>query len=313
MTSKPTIPVLDYTHFSDPRTRPTFVAELGNALSNVGFFALANHPVQLKLVKKTYQMMETLFQLPLDCKQAYEPDKMRGQRGYTSFGKEHAKDSNMPDLKEFWHVGQQLSPSRLQQLGYPENHWPTEIEGFRPTVWSLYEQMQRCALDLLEACDEYLKLQTASLKNLATEGDSILRLIHYPALEQVNCKGVRAAAHEDINLITLLVESTGSGLQIQRKDGSWLPISTLEEHIIVDSGDMLQNLSNGIFQATTHRVINPEVASRPRYSMPFFCHARPSCEVGPLLECIKTRGTSFFPKLTAKEFLHQRLTAIGLS
>lgn len=302
-----TIPVVDLQDFhADSSLRQQkFVTTMGKALEDIGFFAVINHGVDPTLIRKAYQVAEQFFELPDAVKLRYEDPNLSGQRGFTRFGKEHAKDHPAPDLKEFWHVGREKLLANLD---------PIEVPNFAPVMQELYAQLETCAMHLLEACALYLGEPKNFLSEMAIDGDTILRIIHYPPIpKEADPASIRAAAHEDINLITLLCEATASGLELLQRDGTWLPISALEGQIIVDSGDMLQQLTNGLLRSTTHRVVNPDDDRARRFSMPFFVHPKSHTNLTPLPSCIaKTGGVAKFPEITAGQYLQQRLAEIGL-
>lgn len=301
-----TIPVVDLQLFlhGDPSQQQTFIATLGQALETLGFFAVVNHGVDRDLIQQAYHQAEAFFQRSDDVKLRYEDAALNGQRGFTRFGKEHAKDHPAPDLKEFWHVGRE---SHLANLD------PIEIPEFCPVMNQLYQQLDQCAVTLLEACALYLGEPRSFLSNMTIAADSILRIIHYPPIpEDADPASLRAAPHEDINLITLLCEATDSGLELLQRDGTWLAIPNIPGQIIVDSGDMLQQLTNGLLKSTTHRVVNHGDRDR-RFSMPFFVHPVAQTDLTPLPSCITKTGNEVkFPKITAGEYLQQRLAEIGL-
>jgi isopenicillin N synthase-like dioxygenase len=311
------IPVLDLNHFTSgsAEERSTFIQTMGSALEDTGFFALINHGVEPELIEKAYAVAEAFFQLPDEVKQQYEIPALKGQRGFTSFGKEHAKNHPVPDLKEFWHIGREFPLSHPLAKRYPQNLIPTEVPAFHLLMAQLYAQLEVCAVQLLEACAVYLGEPRELFRAMAEQGDSILRVVHYPPLPpDVDANSLRAAPHEDINLITLLCEATADGLELLQQDGSWLPVSTTSGQIVVDSGDMLQQLTNGLFKSTTHRVTNPDNDRTRRFSLPFFVHPRAEVDLTPLPSCVaKTGGQLKFPSLTAGEYLQQRLHEIGLA
>jgi len=315
---KQTIPVANLQDYlcADPARRRRFVDTVGAALHGLGFFALENHGVDHGLIDKAYGLAHKFFELPEGQKRAYERLDWHGQRGFTSFGREHAKDSKAPDLKEFWHVGREAW-NRPAAAGEERLHnlWPSEVPEFKATMLDLYKNMDRCAVSLLEACAEYLGEPKDRFTAIADDGDTILRVIHYPPVaEDADPASIRAAAHEDINLITLLVEATAGGLELLQRDGSWLPIHALRGHIIVDTGDMIQNMTNGVLRSTTHRVVNPDVSRERRFSMPFFVHPRGEASLNPLASCIQRQGgKKLYPDITAGEYLSQRLREIGLT
>lgn len=310
-----TIPVLNLQDFltGSRQRKQLFINGLGEALEHVGFFALTDHGVDAELIQSAYRAMEAFFLLPEAVKHRYTLPALKGQRGFTRFGQEHAKDSEFPDLKEFWHVGRESQPGQVGNR--PANLWPAEVPQFQPILAQLYAQLDTCAAHLLEACACYLGEAPALLRQMAIDSDTILRLIHYPPISpDTHPSSLRAAPHEDINLITLLCEATASGLELRQRDGTWLPIPALPGQIIVDSGDMLQHLTNGLFRSTTHRVVNPNDDRERRFSMPFFVHPRSEVDLSPLPGCVaRTGGECRFPALTAGEYLHQRLREIGLA
>lgn len=312
-----TIPVIDLLDYrsEDPNCRQRFIEQVGDSLTKVGFFALTSHGINQDLIQKSYRQSQALFDLDESVKRDYEIASLKGQRGYTSFGREHAKDSDAPDLKEFWHVGQELKETNPLAKVYPENIWPKELPGFKDTMLEIYQRLEQCALTVLDACARYIDEAPNTFSNMAIDGNSILRLIHYPPIpEDAHPSSVRAAAHEDINLITLLIDATSSGLEILDRQGRWLPVVTPPDSIIIDAGDMLQNVSNGFFKSTTHRVVNPDDSRSRRFSMPFFVHARSDVDLTPLASCIaKTGGTRTYAEISAGEYLNQRLAEIGLA
>jgi isopenicillin N synthase-like dioxygenase len=312
-----TIPVLDLNDFlrGSQGQKDDFVQTMGDALREIGFFALQNHGVDYRLIEKSYQIAEHFFDLPESSKRKYEELSIKGQRGYTSFGREHAKGSDAPDLKEFWHVGRELTPKHRLNEEYPANIWPTEIPEFKEIKLELFRQLDVCSMRLLEACSSYIGQSPDFLPGLAAEGNTILRVIHYPEVSaDRNPQSIRAGAHEDINFITLLCEATAGGLELLKRDGTWLPIHALKGQIIVDTGDMLQNLTNGLLKSTTHRVVNPGNSRERRFSMPFFVHPRSEVDLTPLKDCVaRTGGEAKYPKISAGEYLSERLREIGLT
>jgi isopenicillin N synthase-like dioxygenase len=319
-----TIPVLDLQDFvSNPPNSPksdAFVQAFGEALSELGFFTLVNHGVEQRIIDAAYGAAEAFFALPEATKIQYEIAELKGQRGFTRFGKEHAKDSAAPDLKEFWHIGrvaevtQPLSQTNADEATDLENIWPREVPQFQPVMATLFQQLETCAGHLMEACAQYLQQPSHFFAAQVAEGSTLLRVIHYPPVaDEVMPNSLRAAPHEDINLITLLCEATTPGLELLKPNGEWLPIQTIPGQIIVDTGDMLQSLSNGLLKSTTHRVVNPNNSRDRRFSMPFFVHPRPEFDLTPLPACLKqTQGVPKFPTQTAQQYLHQRLKEIGL-
>ena len=217
-------------------------------------------------------------------------------------------------MKEFWHVGREAFTRDIDRTNYPENIWPADWQEFKAAFNGLYKALDNCSLDLLKACSLYINEKEEYFPSMVEDGNSILRVIHYPPVaEDANPASVRAAAHEDINFITLLCEATDSGLELQNRDGSWRAIDTGPGQIIVDSGDMLQNLTNGFFKSTTHRVVNPNNSRSRRFSMPFFVHPRSEVDLSPCVACVeKTGGEKKYPDMTAGQYLSQRLKELGL-
>ena len=237
-----------------------------------------------------------------------------GARGYTGFGVEKAKDSNHPDLKEFWHVGRELTGPAPHASLYP-NVWPTEVEGFKQATYALYTELEKLGNTVLEALALFLGQQQNYFADKVNYGNSILRPIHYPPIKDTSTQSIRAGQHEDINLITLLVGSNEAGLEILRRDGSWLPVTTIEGTIVVNIGDMLQRLTNHVLPSTTHRVVNPAgaAAGEPRYSIPFFMHPNPDYVIKTLETCISADRPNRYPEpINSNDYLMQRLEEIGL-
>lgn len=310
-----TIPVLDLRDFvsGNPKQEKKFVQELGNALHEIGFFALINHGVEQRIIEAAYGAAEAFFALPNETKVQYAIAKLKGQRGFTQFGKEHAKNSTAADLKEFWHLGREAPTEH--PVSYPDNIWPREVPQFQPVMATLFAELEACAEHLMAACAQYLQQPEGFFTTQVKEGQTILRVIHYPPISaDATPASQRSAPHEDINLITLLCEATTPGLELLKPDGAWLPIEPVPGQIVVDTGDMLQALSNGLLKSTTHRVVNPNSSRDRRFSMPFFVHPRPDFDLTPLPNCVKqTGGDRLFPAETAAAALDKRLREIGLT
>lgn len=311
------IPVVDLGDWREGgAARQRFVTSVGESLAAIGFFAVANHGVPDRVTQQAYEVAKAFFHQPPDVKARYHDPAKRGQRGFTGFGKEHAKDSGAPDLKEFWQVGRPDVPDDhpVHQVFGP-NVWPTEIAAFGPTLVELYRHLDQLGGILLEACAAYLDEPASRFRDMATDSDTIVRVLYYPPVApDVPPGAVRSAAHEDINLITLLSAATAEGLELKRHDGTWMPVHTGFDTIVVDAGDMLQNVTNGLYRSTTHRVVNPGDASSERFSMPCFVHARRDVDLTPLPSCVaRTGGAAKYPSLTAGEYLEQRLREIGLA
>lgn len=306
-----TVDLNDYTS-GDAASRKRLIDTLGQGLQATGFLNVEGHGIDSSLIDGTYDLWKRFFKLPDEVKRRYADTAGEG-RGYTPFGVEHAKDQPLPDLKEFWHVGQEPPAGHPLRDEYPGNVWPVEIpEIAEPTV-RLYKSLERVAENLLRALAEYFDLPRDTFSSMMDVGNSILRIIHYPPVRPEHDPAVRAAAHEDINLITLLCEATDSGLEILTHDGEWMPVESGPGQIVVDAGDMLSRFTNEVIPATTHRVVNPAAdAGRDRFSMPFFVHPYPSCDLTVQERFVSTDRPAKFPPITAGEFLEQRLREIGL-
>jgi isopenicillin N synthase-like dioxygenase len=292
--------------------RAQFVAELFAGLQEYGFVILRDHPISVDLLRAAYTQSEALFKLAVASKESYLGKEGGGQRGYTAFGKEHAKSSALPDLKEFWHVGRELPAEHRLKSNFPDNVWPKELPEFKEVFTSLFQVLDDTGRILLEALTGPLEVDAKYFDHMTNAGSSILRLLHYPPVPQGVPEGcVRAAAHEDINLITLLVSASSCGLELLTRDGQWLDVDAAPDTIIVDSGDMLARITNDKLPATTHRVVNPRGPNISRYSMPFFLHPNPDA----LLSCIPSCRASGakFPDILANDFLFERLREIGLT
>ncbi|WP_139492730.1 isopenicillin N synthase family dioxygenase [Brevibacillus dissolubilis] len=313
------IPTLNLQKFVNgtPEERAQFVQEFGEGLKAIGFIKLEGHGIDSALIRNTYDAFEKFFALPTDVKEKYV-HAQGGARGYTGFGKEHAKNRTAGDLKEFWHTGQDLPENHplYNTPAYPPNIWPeAEIQGITENTLGLYRALENCAAQMLTALALYFNLEEDYFTRMIKDGNSVLRSLHYPPLEPgMDPNAVRAAEHEDINLITLLCEATQSGLEILTHDGEWLGVEALEGQIVVDAGDMLSRMANGVIPATTHRVVNPEgeAAKVSRYSVPFFTHPRPECVLEIIPGTVTEENPLRAPVITAGEFLNQRLREIGL-
>lgn len=296
--------------------REELVATVGSSLSEIGFFAVKNHSVAATLTEAAYRVAQQFFALPAEVKARYHDPAKKGQRGFTGYGREHAKDSAAPDLKEFWQVGRPNVPDDhpVHRL-YGPNLWPdAESPTFRQVMTDLYVGLDELGKTLLEAAALHLGEPAGRFRDMVEDSDTIVRVLHYPPVgHDVPPGAVRSAAHEDINLITLLSGATAEGLELLRRDGSWMPVHTGFDTIVVDAGDMLQNLTNGLYRSTTHRVVNPPDAHSERYSMPCFVHPRTGEDLTPLPSCVaRTGGLARYPAVSAGEFLIQRLREIGL-
>jgi isopenicillin N synthase-like dioxygenase len=310
------IPVVDLAEFlsGDPEKKAGFIQKLGIAYETVGFVAVKNHGIPDELIKKQYQYVQEFFSLPLEKKLEYEIPELAGQRGYTSFGREHAKGSEAPDLKEFFQYGQTVSSNDPLKAGYPDNVQVDEIAAFNPTIFDAYRHFEKSGKSLLEAIALFLGLDENYFTAYIDKGNSILRCIHYPPIISEPKSAIRAEQHEDINLITLLVGASADGLQVLTKQGEWIGVTSLPEQIVVNVGDMLQRLTNNRLKSTTHRVVNPsrELWHTSRFSMPFFLHPRSEMSLACLNSCIDQDHPKLYEDITAGEYLDERLREIGL-
>ncbi len=310
------IPILSLNDFTSGNSekRERFVQVFAQGLLEFGFVAIEDHGVPDALVRETYDAVKKYFALPEEAKRRCEIPGAGGQRGYTPFGREHAKTRTAPDLKEFYHVGRDLPAGHPYRSQYGDNIWPEEVPEFRTRTLELYNALDNAGAVMLEALALYFKLAPDHFSNMAKDGNSILRPIHYPPLSpDAPRDAVRAAEHEDINLITLLCEGTAGGLQLLTRQGEWLDVETTEGRIIVDSGDMLFRATNGVVPSTTHRVINPPAAKNTeRYSIPFFVHPFPECVLDAHEVFVTPENPRRWAPITADAFLRERLREIGL-
>jgi isopenicillin N synthase-like dioxygenase len=314
-----TIPSLDLNDFTsgDQAVRNKFVQQLGEAYNNIGFVAVRNHYLTDDLSAKLYAIIKKFYALPDDVKQKYEIAGLAGQRGYIGKGKEHAKGRNTGDLKEFYHVGQEVLDNDPIKKEYPDNVWPTELPEFEAIALDVYKRLEKTGIQLLRAIALYLNLPEDYFDAKVHHGNSILRPIHYFPIENPDSvpeDAVRAAEHGDINLITLLMGASADGLQVLRRDGKWIPITALPEQLVVNVGDMLERLTNKKLKSTIHRVVNPprHLMNHPRYSIPFFMHPRSEMDLTALPSCVDESHPKLWDNITAGEFLNQRLKEIGL-
>jgi isopenicillin N synthase-like dioxygenase len=316
------IPSLDLADFTagSAEQKAAFVKKLGEAYQNIGFVAIKNHGLSKDLQDRLYNSIKAFFALPDETKIKYEKPEIGYQRGYTGKGKEHAKGRNTGDLKEFYHVGQELSfipDSDSVKNEYPENLWPAEISSFKNDAIEAFQTLENAGKAMLRAIAISLDLPEDYFEDKVAHGNSILRQIHYFPIEnpdEVPADAVRAAEHGDINLITLLMGASADGLQVLRKDGKWIPITALPDQLVVNVGDMLERLTNKKLKSTIHRVVNPprEMMHTSRYSIPFFMHPRSEMDLKCLESCIDETNPKQFVDATAGEFLEERLRELGL-
>lgn len=313
------IPSLDLADFTggDSARKKRFVENLGAAYNTIGFVAIRNHFLKDELSARLYDVIKRFFALPDEIKKKYEDPKLAGQRGYIGKGKEHAKGRNTGDLKEFYHVGQEVEDNDPIKAEYPDNIWPAELPEFREISLEVYRQLEKTGQQMLRAIALYLELPENYFDTKVKHGNSILRPIHYYPIENpetVPADAVRAAEHGDINLITLLMGASADGLQVLRRDGKWIPITALPEQLVVNVGDMLERLTNKRLKSTIHRVVNPprHLMNTPRYSIPFFMHPRSEMSLAALPGCVDAAHPKLWEDINAGEFLNQRLREIGL-
>ncbi|HVI99760.1 MAG TPA: 2-oxoglutarate and iron-dependent oxygenase domain-containing protein [Sphingomonas sp.] len=296
------------------RDPDSFAAAFGGSFERFGFAIVADHGIDQRLIDRAWQQTEALFGLPDDEKRRYHIPGGGGARGYTPFKTEIAKGASVVDLKEFWHVGRDLPDGHKYAKDMAPNVWPDRPEGFRETFLELFAAFDTAGDKLLSAIARHLGLQPHWFDSAVKHGNSVLRLLHYPPIP-ADAEGVRAGAHEDINLITLLLGAEEAGLELLDKDGRWLAIKPPEGAMVVNVGDMLQRLTNHVLPSTTHRVVNPppERRGHSRYSMPFFLHPAPDFLIKTLPGCIGADNPDRYPEpITAHDYLHERLVEIGL-
>lgn len=313
------IPSLDLADFinGDEEKRSNFVRDLGEAYQQIGFVAIRNHFLTDKLSEDLYGVVKSFFDLDDSTKQRYEIPHLAGQRGYVSKGKEHAKGRNTGDLKEFYHIGQEVVDNDPIKEEYPDNVWPDIIPEFESISLEVYRRLEQTGMEMLKAISLYLELPEDFFLSRVKNGNSILRPIHYFPIEnpkEIPSDAVRAAEHGDINLITLLMGASADGLQVLRRDGHWISITALPNQLVINVGDMLERLTNGKLKSTIHRVVNPpaHLMNTPRYSIPFFMHPRSEMSLAALPNCVDSLNPKKWDDITAGEFLNQRLKEIGL-
>ncbi|MBL7780702.1 MAG: isopenicillin N synthase family oxygenase [Saprospiraceae bacterium] len=309
----PTVDLSKYVH-GTAEEKAQFVQALGRAFHEVGFVAVVNHGIPKSLVDGFYSASKAFFALPEEVKRQYEIAGMAGQRGYTSFGKEHAKQSKVADLKEFFQIGQEVPADHPLKDQYPDNVSVKESPGVSQQGSELYRAFEKAGGQLLQAIAEYLNLPTDYFNQYITHGNSILRSIHYPPITQEPASAIRAEQHEDINLITLLVGASAGGLQLLNSNNEWVAIMPEADEIVINVGDMLQRLTNNYLKSTTHRVVNPprEEWHLPRLSIPFFLHPVSAMRLDALESCVTENNPQHYAPISAGEYLDERLREIGL-
>ena len=291
-----------------------FARKLGRSFEEYGFAIIADHGIPDELIREAEEKAKTFFALPEEVKRKYHIPGGGGARGYTPFGIETAKGAKAFDLKEFWHVGRELPPGHPFRGHMGDNVWPAEVESFRDTFLKLYDTFDRTGLKILKAIARYLGVAEDYFVDTVRDGNSVMRLLHYPPIEGEPGSNVRAGAHEDINTITLLLGAEEAGLELLTRDGRWIPVSPKPGELVVNIGDMLQRLTNGRLRSTTHRVVNPppERRGRSRYSMPFFLHFRSDFLIEALPGTVPPGEEPKWPPITADDYLQERLREIKL-
>jgi isopenicillin N synthase-like dioxygenase len=313
------IPTLDIQRFTAPSSRDdrdAFVAELGAAYREWGFAGIRNHGIPQAQIDRAYDVFQRFFALPDAVKRQYHVAGGGGARGYTPFGIETAKGAQHFDLKEFWHVGREIDRAAPQAEVMPPNLWPAEIPEFKEVAYGLYTTLDQLGSRVLSALALHIGLPEQYFADKTNVGNSILRPIHYPPITTPDVPNVRAGAHEDINLITLLVGASAAGLEVLSRKGEWVPFTAEADTIVVNIGDMLQRLTNHVYPSTTHRVVNPpgDEARKPRYSTPFFLHPNPDFLIETLPGCISADNPNRYPQpITAHGYLMERLREIKLA
>lgn len=307
------IPTLDIRRFDTDRD--AFVAELGAAYREWGFAGIRGHGIGSDQIDASYDVFKRFFDLPEEVKRKYHVAGGGGARGYTPFGIETAKGAQYSDLKEFWHVGREIPRDSKYADVMPPNLWPEEIPEFRSLAYGLYQSLDELGSRVLSALALHIGLPESYFADKTDFGNSILRPIHYPPITTDDIPNVRAGAHEDINLITLLVGASAAGLEVRSRKGDWVPFTADADTIVVNIGDMLQRLTNHVYPSTTHRVVNPkgEQARQPRYSTPFFLHPNPDFLIDVLPSTISADNPNRYPEpITAQGYLEERLREIKL-
>jgi isopenicillin N synthase-like dioxygenase len=296
------------------RDPDAFAQKLGRSFEDYGFGIIAGHGIPDELIQRAEEKSREFFALPDEVKRKYLIEGGGGQRGYTPFGIETAKGMTAHDLKEFWHVGRDLPAGHPFRDHMPDNVWPSEVPGFKETFEELYATFERSGLKILKAIARYLEVDEDYFIDTVRDGNSVMRLLHYPPIAGEPGSNVRAGAHEDINTITLLLGAEEAGLELLTRDGRWIPVSPRPGELVVNIGDMLQRLTNGRLRSTTHRVVNPppERRGHSRYSMPFFLHFRSDFMIEALPGTVPAGTQPKWPPITANDYLQERLREIKL-
>lgn len=319
MMSTVNIPRLDLNTYvnGSAEERKAFSDSIGEAFNQTGFVTITNHGLSKELIDNLYTQVKALFALPEDVKSKYEIPELSGQRGYTGKNKETAKGFKVPDLKEFWQIGQTVSSDIAEKEGYPDNIVVTELPEFNTTTLEVYKKLETAGKYLLRAIAVYLNLDEHYFDDKVESGNSILRTLHYFPITNPDAlpdDAVRAGAHEDINLITLLIGASADGLELLTRENKWFPVSAYGEDLVVNVGDMLQRLTNNQLKSTTHRVVNPprEEMKNSRFSVPFFLHPKSNMDLSSLPSTVNADNPKKYEDITAGEYLDERLREIGL-
>ena len=310
------IPSLDLRDFLSENTKrkEEFVQSIGKAFQEIGFCAVKGHLLSDDLVERLYKQIKLFFDLPYEVKAKYEFPQYSGQRGYVSFGKESAKGSKHGDLKEYWHFGQYIEEEEKEKYNYFPNIHVEELSEFNEVGREVYSTLEETAKHILRALALYLNIKEDYFDQYIKNGNSILRPIHYPPILEDPKEAVRASAHGDINLITLLMGAHGKGLQVQHSNGEWVDAVASEDELMINIGDMLSRHTNNLLKSTVHRVVNPdrELLKKSRYSIPFFMHPISEMKLNVLESCISDESPKSFDDITAGDFLNERLVELGL-
>ena len=310
------IPSLDLRDFlsEDTKRKEEFVQSIGKAFQEIGFCAVKGHLLSDDLVERLYKQIKLFFDLPYEVKAKYEFPQYSGQRGYVSFGKESAKGSKHGDLKEYWHFGQYIEEEEKEKYNYFPNIHVDELSEFNEVGREVYSTLEKTAKHILRALALYLNIEEDYFDQYIKNGNSILRPIHYPPILEDPKEAVRASAHGDINLITLLMGAHGKGLQVQHSNGEWIDAVASKDELMINIGDMLSRHTNNLLKSTVHRVVNPdrELLKKSRYSIPFFMHPISEMKLNVLESCISDESPKSFDDITAGDFLNERLVELGL-
>ena len=310
------IPSLDLRDFlsEDANRKEEFVQSIGKAFQEIGFCAVKGHLLSDDLVERLYKQIKLFFDLLYEVKAKYEFPQYSGQRGYVSFGKESAKGSKHGDLKEYWHFGQYIEEAEKEKYNYFPNVYVEELSEFNEVGREVYSTLEKTAKHILRALALYLNIEEDYFDKYIKNGNSILRPIHYPPILEDPKEAVRASAHGDINLITLLMGAHGKGLQVQHSNGDWIDAVASEDELMINIGDMLSRHTNNLLKSTVHRVVNPdrELLKKSRYSIPFFMHPVSEMKLNVLESCISDESPKSFDDITAGDFLNERLVELGL-